>query len=621
MKKLLLVAAAAFIGLTMSAETAFLEQDRSTWTVTGCSQHGDTGAGKDGGYAELMDGNVNTFWHSQYDASGHPNETPHYLIIDRGEANASTAVGGFGFLPRQSVTGNGFVTGWSIYVTDDISGIATAGSNSANGVANITDAHVSINTWMGSKTATKEGNFSFANGGALSTKTLQKVVFDSPVVGRYVVFVITATDSQAGANKHGNCAEFYLYGNREVTNEDIAAAKSVLNSAIAAKEANLGTTVGTYSLTEEQVAAVSAAKDVYNNADATYAQIDAAVASVNAIVRTLNMPVAGHFYRIQNVNSGKYIENVNTSSRINVVDDVAGNTPGTVLYYDGSRLVSYSTGLVLGKFLSAGNKASWQFFDKDATDASANIVFAESATAGKYTICPSDGRYIYGAGTQVDCGSGDENNGYRWTITEVTWLPVYFGDAAETTIYSPVALNLGGRAKAHTLYANTEAPAELVKTEVAAIEPNTPYLLTDHTTNTTQGWNATTKCVYLQVNDAGAAAAAENPNALSGSIYATQKASGKSYFTLGTESEDAYFLAHSADYVPGFSAHYAVAADAVVAEGKYKVVSEDKKTTGISEVVAGGENGAKVIYDLQGRRVANASKGIFIINGVKTLVK
>ena len=44
-------------------------------------------------------------------------------------------------------------------------------------------------------------------------------------------------------------------------------------------------------------------------------------------------------------------------------------------------------------------------------------------------------------------------------------------------------------------------------------------------------------------------------------------------------------------------------------------------STSISEIVAGGENGAKVIYDLQGRRVANASKGIFIINGVKTLVK
>ena len=43
-------------------------------------------------------------------------------------------------------------------------------------------------------------------------------------------------------------------------------------------------------------------------------------------------------------------------------------------------------------------------------------------------------------------------------------------------------------------------------------------------------------------------------------------------------------------------------------------------TTGISEVK--GENGnVKVIFDLTGRRVENPSNGIYIINGVKTLVK
>ena len=43
-------------------------------------------------------------------------------------------------------------------------------------------------------------------------------------------------------------------------------------------------------------------------------------------------------------------------------------------------------------------------------------------------------------------------------------------------------------------------------------------------------------------------------------------------------------------------------------------------STGIREVNA-AEKGADVIYDLQGRRVSKASKGVYIINGVKTLVK
>ncbi len=406
----------------------------------------------------------------------------------------------------------------------------------------------------------------------------------------------------------------------------ISSAKAALTSAIAAKEANLGTTLGTYALTDEQAAAISAAKEVYNNADATFAQVDEATASVNAIVRELNKPVAGRFYRFQNVSSGNYMTNSNNTAspvKIPVAADAQGNMHTDVFYYDGQHLVSYTNGLVIGKFLSGeqNNSTSWTLVDKDNAKAADAIEFKTSASAGKYNIVASNGRYLHGAGDVVNCGSSDADNGYRWTITQVDRLPVYFGDAAETTIYSPVGLTLSGRAKAHTLYVNSDAAAELVKTPAEAIAANTPYFLEEHTTG--NGWDATTKCVYLQVNYSGAAAAAENPNALSGSIYATQKASDTSYFTLGTENEEAHFLAHSADetYVPGFTAHYAVATDNVVAEGKYKVVSEENKTTGISEVVAGGENGVEVIYDLQGRRVANASKGIFIINGVKTLVK
>lgn len=309
-------------------------------------------------------------------------------------------------------------------------------------------------------------------------------------------------------------------------------------------------------------------------------------------------------------------------------EDQAGNKSDNIFYFDGKHLVAYKSGLVLGKVSDVNdpNRQSWSFVPVENTTLAAdNVQFKESGTPGKYNIISAvtatSTRHLHGSTNYVNVGGSDGGNDYRWTITQVDWLPVYFGGAAEATIYSPVALTLSGRAKAHTLYVNSDAAAELVKTPAETIAANTPYFLEEHTTG--NGWDATTKCVYLQVNYSGAAAAAENPNALSGSIYATQKAADKSYFTLGTENEEAHFLAHSADetYVPGFTAHYAVATDNVVAEGKYIVVSEENKTTGISEVFAGGENGAKVIYDLQGRRVANASKGIFIINGVKMLVK
>lgn len=49
--------------------------------------------------------------------------------------------------------------------------------------------------------------------------------------------------------------------------------------------------------------------------------------------------------------------------------------------------------------------------------------------------------------------------------------------------------------------------------------------------------------------------------------------------------------------------------------------SGDAETTGIREISA-AENGKTVVYDLQGRRVAKTAKGgLYIVNGVKTLVK
>lgn len=49
-------------------------------------------------------------------------------------------------------------------------------------------------------------------------------------------------------------------------------------------------------------------------------------------------------------------------------------------------------------------------------------------------------------------------------------------------------------------------------------------------------------------------------------------------------------------------------------------VNNDGTSTGIEEIGA-AQAGKQVIYDLQGRRVQRAAKGLYIINGVKTLVK
>ncbi len=73
-----------------------------------------------------------------------------------------------------------------------------------------------------------------------------------------------------------------------------------------------------------------------------------------------------------------------------------------------------------------------------------------------------------------------------------------------------------------------------------------------------------------------------------------------------------------AEYTLNFPVGYFTANGKLAPALSKDVKVED--TTGIREVNA-AEKGAEVIYDLQGRRVSKAGKGVYIINGVKTLVK
>ena len=73
-----------------------------------------------------------------------------------------------------------------------------------------------------------------------------------------------------------------------------------------------------------------------------------------------------------------------------------------------------------------------------------------------------------------------------------------------------------------------------------------------------------------------------------------------------------------AEYTLNFPVGYFTANGKLAPALSKDVKVED--TTSIREVNA-AEKGAEVIYDLQGRRVSKAGKGVYIINGVKTLVK
>jgi hypothetical protein len=100
----------------------------------------------------------------------------------------------------------------------------------------------------------------------------------------------------------------------------------------------------------------------------------------------------------------------------------------------------------------------------------------------------------------------------------------------------------------------------------------------------------------------GTVATKANPN--DGTIYTLQK------------SDDALVMKkYSGDYLNGFKAYYEMPAESNVQALRLSF----GETTGIDGVVNAG--GKLEIYDMSGRRVEKMTKGLYIVNGQKVLVK
>lgn len=189
------------------------EEDRSGWQIYGCSQYNGTTAGADGILNLLKDGHTGTFWHSDWSSDTDANPG-HFFIVDRGEDMASTPIGGFGYLPRQNAGGNGFVTGYSVYVVDDLGSLTYISGSNADGSDNTSmgyasNSHTELAALLNGKTPDATGTWDI-DCDDRDTQNLRTVTLTTPKAGRYFIFKINSVSSSQ-TNQHANCAEFYLY--------------------------------------------------------------------------------------------------------------------------------------------------------------------------------------------------------------------------------------------------------------------------------------------------------------------------------------------------------------------------------------------------------------------------
>ena len=380
----------------------------------------------------------------------------------------------------------------------------------------------------------------------------------------------------------------------------------------------IGTKVGQYSASYDgdYVADRAAVLDFYNGiTNATEpAAISAKVADAKRVADatiSLNMPQTGKFYRFKGSNHNRrlYASTVTVDSkpRLEMGDDTESNLSTSVYYYDGSHLISYETGRALGAF-AQDNKDTWQLVS--AGETGANVTFSEGHSAGQFYITLNGNRRIYHAneGGYVDAGGSNATGaGYSWTIEEVEYLPinVNYNSVKYATFISPVALILKDKVAAYTGTIQNNA---LVLNPVEGVIPaNTAVVL-----NVEEGveLGAENK-VYLQVtNDPGFTGS----NDLVGHFETILVSNGSNPYTLQNPNEGLGFYPYVGTTLAGFKAYLNLNNGSSVS----RFLLPNGEVTGIDGINADSDAG-QPIYDLSGRRVKNAQKGLYIIGGKKVV--
>lgn len=205
MKKITLMMSLLLSLGSMTASAQVLS--RSGWRITTSGECDDSGTGH---ASAIIDGDNNTYWHSNWANKGQANSSgddsktvPQFFQVDLGSVQEFNKIG---YMPRIGLY-NGYVKEYKVFVSNDPFDSVGDGKTAKSIVDALGD------------TQKMEGTFDFSDNQAnLKTATANEMLR-----GRYVLFVATVTGStyQGNENKFANCAEFYLSKDTEIEAKDV----------------------------------------------------------------------------------------------------------------------------------------------------------------------------------------------------------------------------------------------------------------------------------------------------------------------------------------------------------------------------------------------------------------
>lgn len=475
-----------------------------------------------------------------------------------------------------------------------------------------------------------------------------------PVHGRFMLDRYSAGPLTTWAGEKNNASAWYLYPTTDL--EAAVASLTTITSGVDYSK-QVGTALGQYSepegTTTEGLATLTAnyktyktkvtealgSNDVatmetaFNNFKTNVSDLITAEKTTAYTTLTINQPTVGKLYRFKGKASGKYMnaatatpsadtkmgmtDNADLASTIFIVcegDDINNQTA--------YKLLSYNTGYYTKNTHNNGALAS-----------AANSVLmkaSEGNNIGYYTLFTnhSGSKYIYDNNTVVDRNGSYKANNCDWTIEEVTWLPIPVSSTYRFgTFFSPVNLALtdqyyakDARMKFYTGRLDDEGYVVLDKVN-DNIPANTPYVI-----ELTSESGYKNGCQYLKIADSAPAIEASTYGLRGGlETIATPTDQGTIYTLQAAWDETAdnnnsatnvAFRRYNGTNIIGCRAYLPVSGTQPV-----KGLRFNEGTTTRIESLEAGQTHEIEVYDLSGRRVERAGKGLYIINGKKVYIK
>lgn len=319
----------------------------------------------------------------------------------------------------------------------------------------------------------------------------------------------------------------------------------------------------------------------------------------------------GAYYRLVNVGIDNgtitYADGAaNLTGNISDADALA--EPGTVIRFEpvNDQEGQYHL-MVQGRYLST-------------TRASVNVQLTDAANAVAYTIAKANaqGRYVIkdvtGANqaylnlnndTRNVLGWSSNEDASRWYIVPATSLEVTLNSAEGATwasLYLPFGVKLPEGLKAYTGTRNDEAQT-VTLTAIDAVPAETGVIL-----------EGSEETYTLTITDVTADVAG---NAFTGTNQQLTDIDKAAYYTLGYGSNGLGLYHPNETTLRANVAFLQAGAQGV--QG-YRLML-DGTTTGIEGAPTAGADKADTWYDLSGRRVTAPTKGVYIQNGRKVVVK